>query len=246
MSLSDGERPRLILTGASGTFGSAFISAYRARFDIIAITNGRSLSGDSQHSETFDVLDQGAAAGASAREVKCDLLDRDRTADLMRDIVDIGGPVTFLINAAADTRFLGSTTEAVYFQQQAVDQFQANVLAPMLIASVLFHRCWKKIPVTRQKAAILNISSVSGRNVFRGVGQATYAASKAALDMVTLHMADEYRAFGVKVNGLAPPAFPADVSTDKIARAAFNILTSNSTGRVFAGDDAKRNQGGSA
>ena len=97
----------------------------------------------------------------------------------------------------------------------------------------LFHRTWKHVEIGRQDAAILNLSSISGSSVFQGTRQATYAASKAALNMLTLYMAAEYRPYNIRVNGLAPNAFPAQFPTETVAEAARKIVEGMETGGIY-------------
>ena len=233
MSPSTGDRKRLLLTGASGRFGAEFIERFAQRFDILALTNTRSITSSSQKAVIFDAVNEIHERNA-VTELRCDLLDIDATTALLKTISDLGGPITYLVNAAADVRFLGSTLDAVYFGQEATKQWRVNVLAPMAIASTLFHSTWKNVPVSRQNAAILNLSSVSGRSVFPDSRQASYASSKAALDMSTLYMAAEYKAYGIRVNGLAPGAFPSEMPTSKVVDAAFKILEGRETGKIYA------------
>jgi NAD(P)-dependent dehydrogenase (short-subunit alcohol dehydrogenase family) len=119
------------------------------------------------------------------------------------------------------------------FEADAARQWKLNALAPALIASIVFHRTWKHIDIAKQDAAILNLSSISGKSVFQGTQQATYASTKAALNMLTLYMASEYRAYNVRVNGLSPNSFPGIVSTEVVVKAAMKILESNDTGRIY-------------
>ncbi len=132
----------------------------------------------------------------AVRQIQCDLRNLSGLKTLIRTVVDLTGPVSYLVNAAADTRCLGPTFDALFYGDDTAQQWQVNVAAPLMLASALFHQCWKSIPVSAQDAAILNISSVSGRTVFDGTLQATYAAGKAALDMATWRPNIEFTASG--------------------------------------------------
>ncbi len=52
-------------------------------------------------------------------------------------------------------------------------------------------------------------------------------------------MAAEYRVYGVRVNGLAPGAFPREVGTEAVAEAALKILESRQSGKIFKLDRTK-------
>jgi NAD(P)-dependent dehydrogenase (short-subunit alcohol dehydrogenase family) len=75
--------------------------------------------------------------------------------------------------------------------------------------------------------------------VFAGSGQAVYAASKAAQNQVTRHLAAEFGVFGVRVNGLAPNSFPGVVDTERVARAIVRLDGEQVTGRILAVDAAE-------
>ena len=123
MSPSPGSRKRLLLTGASGKFGAKFIELFADHFDIVAVTNTRSTAAATQASSVFDAVNE-THKPKQVIEVKCDLRDDERIAACVNAIVDLAGPVTYLVNAAADVRFLGSTFDASYFRQQAAQHEQ--------------------------------------------------------------------------------------------------------------------------
>lgn len=240
MNPSPGDRKRVLLTGASGKFGTKFIELFASRFEIIALTHANSIAATTRHGSLFDPVD-GVHAKARVKEVKCDLTDMAAVKSTVNLITDLVGPLDYLVNAAADVRFLGSTLDFAEFESDAERQLKLNVCAPALIASLLFHRTWKHVDIEKQDVSILNLSSISGKNVFQGTQQAIYAASKAALNMLTLYMAAEYRACNVRVNGLSPNSFPGVISTDVVVKAAMQILESRDTGKIFdLGVDKRR------
>ncbi|RJG40576.1 SDR family oxidoreductase [Mesorhizobium sp. DCY119] len=82
-----------------------------------------------------------------------------------------------------------------------------------------------------QKASVINISSVSGLRFFRGSERSSYAASKAALNMLTLYMAAEYMPFKVRINGHAPNRFDGSQAKN-VVRVAMEMLKSGKTGCI--------------
>lgn len=217
---------RLLLTGAGGKFGADFIARYGAEIEILALRH--SLDG-AELPRVFDPH-QGTLS-PPVRAVTCDFGDTEAIWRTIAMIVELAGPVDHVINAAADVRFLGDSQDAALYAAQARQQMDANLIAPAVIASSLFHHDWKARRPT--DASILNVSSISAHQVFAGVGQAFYATSKAALNTFTLHLAEDLKAYGIRVNGLSPDAFPASVPTRTVVEAAMKIVRQTVTGHIF-------------
>jgi NAD(P)-dependent dehydrogenase (short-subunit alcohol dehydrogenase family) len=74
---------------------------------------------------------------------------------------------------------------------------------------------------------------MAGVKVYRGLGQSVYAASKAALNQLTLHMADEYRSFGIRVNAIAPDSFPRIVSVKSVVAVVRRVDKGDMTGKIL-------------
>lgn len=141
--------------------------------------------------------------------------------------------VAILVNAAADTKFHMFSHEVLGRGRAAADQLAVNVIGPAICAAALFESQWKDRPLGRAPAKVLNISSISGRTPFFGTRQCFYAASKAALNMLTLYMAKEYEPFNVKVNGFAPGSLSNPYKMTQAAGAVRAIVESNISGKVF-------------
>lgn len=89
---------------------------------------------------------------------------------------------------------------------------------------------------------IVNVSSLAGTTVFPGQGQAVYAASKAAVNQLSKHLAVEFGGFGIRVNALAPNSFARPGTAGGVitaAEAAAGIValdTDTVTGKVLQVD----------
>lgn len=152
------------------------------------------------------------AAGGLARVLTADLAD---SADIAR-LADDAGPVDLLVNnAAAEEQWAGIVGADI---AQWRDIFEVNVFAPVQLIGAFGG------PMSqRGYGVIVNMSSIGGARAAAPM-LGTYAASKAALDMVTRIAAMELAGSGVRVNSIAsgitgmgktyellPPALLADI-----------------------------------
>jgi len=220
------------LTGAAGQLGTAIIDLVGDQLDVIALVHRNSTLKREEGTVSFDATSGERRVGL-VRTLTCDLTSQQQTTDVMHSLASLVPSIDYVVNAAGDGRFLGPTTDAVVLAEDARRQFELHVIAPALICSILFHRKWKNVPVAAQRASVLLVSSLAGAKVFKGSGQGFYAASKAAANMLTMHMAHEYGQYGIKVNALAPNSFPGLVSTSVVASHALKILSGTTSGQVF-------------
>jgi NAD(P)-dependent dehydrogenase (short-subunit alcohol dehydrogenase family) len=230
MNPSVGAKPLMLLTGAAGRFGSALVETCHERFEIVAVIHKRQLP-QAQTSSSFDAL-TGVHTAFPIRQIECDLSNFDEVRHVIKNICALCGTPEFVVNAAADLRFMGSLLNFGHHAADAMQQMTLNAYAPALIASVIFEQCWKHQRCSGQTASILNVSSNSGVRFYKGSEQATYAASKAALNMLTLYMAADYRVYKVWVNALAPGQFDSPESTRAVVDKAIALLLSGRTGQI--------------
>lgn len=232
MNLSTGAKPLLLLSGAAGRFGLKFVRKFGDVFDIIALVNVNSLPSHSGYS-LFNPISE-TKESYPIRQVHCDLSSFEEVRRVVRDVCSLCGCPQYIINAAADTRFLGSTLDCDRFAEVALKQISVNSIAPALLTSIVFQECWRQISPAEQRASVVNISSVSGSHFYKGSHQASYAASKAALNMLTLYMASEYMPYKVLVNAILPNRFDTDEETSRIADVVKDILEGKKTGMILS------------
>jgi NAD(P)-dependent dehydrogenase (short-subunit alcohol dehydrogenase family) len=225
-------RKTLLLTGASGRLGTALIELIDGQLDVIALTHRSGLQTASRNAPLFDV-EGGHRDRPSVRTVQCDLTSEDDVTSTIRVVTSLIDGIDYVINAAGDLRFLGSTTDAMMIAADVRRQFELNVVAPTLLCSALFHHQWKHLPIEGRKVSVLLVSSLSGAQPFLGTEQAFYAASKAALNMLATYMAAEYGRYGISVNALLPNNFPGIVDTKVVASHALKIISEGTTGNLF-------------
>jgi len=223
-----------LFTGASGRLGTMFCRLYGHRYRLAAVHHTRRTVQSSQMCWSVDPLDPAMrkpidVPGFAAFEA--DLSDARQVPRVVEFALDTFGRVYVLVNAAAMAHC------APLFGPDAMPDvarlFGVNVLAPLQLTVDLVNRCWGARP--QDNAAmnrnVINVSSTSGAYVF--AGQGGYSASKAALNMLTCHMADELGALGIRVNAVAPDSFPQSVSTESVCDAIVRVDQGSLSGKLL-------------
>jgi 3-oxoacyl-[acyl-carrier protein] reductase len=145
------------------------------------------------------------AAGGEAIAIEADVLDRKAMERAFDAAEKAFGPVTILINNAGIThadraheipeetwrRVLGTNLDAVlYWAQEAA----------------------KRMIAAKKQGAIVNIASILGFNVAKGV--AAYSVAKAGVVQLTKALAIELSYRGVRVNAIAPGFVVTEINDD--------------------------------
>jgi NAD(P)-dependent dehydrogenase (short-subunit alcohol dehydrogenase family) len=142
------------------------------------------------------------------------------------------GRVDLLVTAAV--QYGVARTDDAGFADLALAQYRTNAIMPMRLGAVLAQRAWKTRPQQHNLGprGIIHVSSTSaiGRSV--GTPRAGYAASKAALNILVAHQAEELRPLGVRVNGLAPGTFGPQLPVSRVADRIVEIDVTSGTGEV--------------
>jgi NAD(P)-dependent dehydrogenase (short-subunit alcohol dehydrogenase family) len=195
------------VTGASRGIGAAIAERLAAAGAAVAVT-ARSIDSHPDHlpGTARETAERIEARGGRAAALYCDVFDPDSCAAAVEACREALGPIDVLVNNAAAgpyrpfERFSLRDFEAT---------FHANVRAPLVLAQLV-------APDMRARGRgwIVNVSSASaempegppyGAWETKG-GMHLYAASKAALNRLTVGLAAELHADGIAVNALAPVA----------------------------------------
>jgi NAD(P)-dependent dehydrogenase (short-subunit alcohol dehydrogenase family) len=229
-----------LLTGAGGTLGSAFCRAHAGDYDIVAVYRDRAPDCLHAGDRLVDPLNvELEIPQNSVFMVHAELTDRYE----IERVVDLAlarfSRVDLLLNAAVHSRW-GSLTQTEFILNEAAQQFEVNVLVPARLAVVMARRFWRDRDTENRKwnRNIINLSSTAGHEYYPGSGQSIYAASKAALNMLTQHMAEEFGVFGVRVNALAPNSFPAMVPIDDVLDEVIKLDHGSITGSIVVLDQS--------
>ncbi|MFC9160182.1 SDR family NAD(P)-dependent oxidoreductase [Streptomyces fungicidicus] len=179
-----------VVTGGSRGIGAATCLRLAAQGHDVAVNYVR----DSAAAE--DVARGVRAAGARAVTVRADTSVEADVERLFETAERELGPVTGLVNNAAVTGPLGRFTEV------GTDTLR-RVVDVNLVGTLLCSRRAAQLMTPRGEGVIVNISS--GAATLGSPGEYVhYAATKAAVDTLTLGLAKELGPDGIRVNAVAP------------------------------------------
>ncbi|MCW5253697.1 SDR family oxidoreductase [Streptomyces sp. SHP 1-2] len=183
-------RPLTVVTGGSRGIGAA--TCLRLAADGHDVVVGYVRDGSAAEEVVVGVREAGGRAVAVRADTSVEA-DVDRLFDLAEERL---GPVTGLVNNAAVTGPLGRLADSDTADLRRV--LDVNLLGTLLCA-----RRAARLMTARGGGAIVNVSS--GAATLGSPGEYVhYAATKAAVDTLTLGLAKELGPDGVRVNAVAP------------------------------------------
>jgi len=205
----------LLITGASRGIGAATAVRAAAEGFVVGI-NYRS-----DHAAAESVLQQILAAGGSAGLCAGDISNTAGVRAVF-DAVDASGvPLRALVNNAGVAGTIQPFVE--YTEERLRQTFDTNILGATLCAREAIVRMLGH----GSGGAIVNVSSAAAR-----LGSPhefiDYAASKGALDTLTLGLAKEFGGRGIRVNAVRPGLISTDIhasagAPDRVERMAPQI-----------------------
>jgi len=233
-----------LITGASGVLGSYFCANYSDRYDIVAVYRNNRPPVATQDATFVDPLapdgDMRERARPPVFAIRADITDErecDRVAELALARFD---KVDLLVNGAVHSVWSPMLTSD-HLRRSAQYQFLTNVVAPLNMATAVSRMFWQGRDEENraENRNVVNLSSVAGLRIYSGLGQSIYAASKAALNALTGHMAQEFAALGVRVNATAANSFPSIVPTLRAADAIVRLDSGSENGLIVVVDGAE-------
>jgi NAD(P)-dependent dehydrogenase (short-subunit alcohol dehydrogenase family) len=245
MSAANGARRVCLLTGAGGRLGVDFCRRYARHYDIVAVVRKRAPPVPTQHRVLVDPLaPAGPPPAANAHPVYTITSDLRDDASLER-VVEVAlarhDRVDLLVNAAVHV-----TRErliSVRERPEMLDEhFHLNASVPIRLAAIVARGCWldRADENRARNRNVVNVSSMAGLGFVPGVGLAAYSASKAALNFLSCHLAEEFRGLGVRVNTLAPTTFPDLIPTSSVSDQVVAFDRGRLTGRIAELDERGR------
>jgi NAD(P)-dependent dehydrogenase (short-subunit alcohol dehydrogenase family) len=232
-----------LLTGSAGTLGSEFCRLFAERYHIAAVHREGPPPVASQRQRFVDPLEPGVNPPSNAHPVfavQADLTDDSQLSSVVDLVLARFQRIDLLVNAARHPSW-GSMLDVNHLQDLEL-QFQVNAIVPVRLAAAVAQKFWRDCGEENVKMNrnVVNVSSTAGLYVYPDSKQASYSASKAALNHLTCHMANEFRSFGVRVNAVAPNTFPALVTTESAAQAIVRLDRGKVNGRILVLDETGR------
>jgi NAD(P)-dependent dehydrogenase (short-subunit alcohol dehydrogenase family) len=228
-----------LLTGASGTLGTEFCRLYRNRYQIAAVYANHFPTVPSQCGSWIDPLNPRSSTPDqdSVFTIKADLFKEGQITRVIELTLARFGRIDLLVNAAVHSRW-ASAIETNELVDSALRQFEMNVVVPLKLSVAIAHEFWRDRGPENSayNRNIVNVSSSAGVYVYRNPKQSIYSGSKAALNFLSCHLAEEFKSFGIRVNAIAPNAFPGVITTQCVAESIQRLDTDTVTGQILIVD----------
>jgi gluconate 5-dehydrogenase len=187
---------RALITGGSRGLGRAMAQALaEAGADLVLV--GR--EGESLKSATQEL----SALGRRVDPLAADLSTPAETERACRDVLSKFGPIHILINNVGGRRINIPT------EQMPTEEW-LRILDLNLTSAFICSKLIGAEMVKRRWGRIINVASISGMIVNRGIHGRSYETSKAALIAFTKTLAVDWASFNVTVNAIAPGGFLTD------------------------------------
>jgi NAD(P)-dependent dehydrogenase (short-subunit alcohol dehydrogenase family) len=217
----------MIVTGGSQGIGAAVARLAAAQGYAVALTY------QSNQALAEAVVADIEAAGGTALAIRAEMADEASILDLYRTVDATLGPITALVNNAGTPGTMGKIDSVT---AQILDTVLAvNVRAPFLMIREAVARM--ATDIGGAGGAIVNISSRAAE--LGGAGEwIHYAASKGALDSLTIGASKELALRGIRVNAVSPGL----IETELHARAGLPDRLTRMAGGVPMGRAGQANE----
>lgn len=179
-----------LITGASSGIGAATARALAAQGAAVAINYHRNEAG------AENIKQQIVAAGGRALAIQADVTKSSDVRALVERSVAELGPIDILVNNA------GSLVERLKLLELTEERFD-EVINLNLKSAFLCAQAVAGAMIERKTGAIINVTSIAGRNG-GAPGSLHYSAAKGGMITMTKTLAKELSPFGIRVNAVAP------------------------------------------
>jgi NAD(P)-dependent dehydrogenase (short-subunit alcohol dehydrogenase family) len=196
---SNGQKIVLVTGGSRGIGAAIAVLAARKGYAVAVNYTANSLAAD-------EVVRQIRADGGTAITVQADVADEDQVMAMFAKVDAKLGRLTALVNNAGVVD-IGQRVDEMSGQRMR-RMFDINVLGSFYCAREAVRRMSTRHGGTG--GAIVNVSSAASR--LGSPGQyVDYAAAKGAIDVMTMGLAKEVAAEGIRVNAVRPGLIETDI-----------------------------------
>jgi NAD(P)-dependent dehydrogenase (short-subunit alcohol dehydrogenase family) len=238
MVSQDGEagyRKVVMITGAAGMLGTALSRRWADTYDLVAVCHRKAPQVATNRRSFLDPLDPGADLPDNAHpafEIHADLTDDKEIARVVDLALARYGRIDVLVNAIGQR---GRSGLLKGHFDSAPAAFKVNALVPIEMAVHIAKRFWRHHDLDNvlHHRLVVNVSASAAVDTGDDSLGTVVAASKAALNILSAHLADELRAFNVRVNTVAPAPFPSVVALDHLVSAITDMIDGEDTGRLL-------------
>ena len=190
-----------VVIGATGVLGGALAEGLAEAGAKIAVL-GRNAERGAARVQAIQARGGQAAFFVADAVSRCSLGEAHERLE-----ASLGAP-TILINAAGGNDPTATVTADHAFEQIKLEDWQANFDLNLVGGVLLPCQEFGPAMAKRGRGSIINIASVSAHLPLSRV--VTYSAAKAAVLNLSLFLAREWAARGVRVNTITPGFFPAE------------------------------------
>ncbi len=213
--MSERSREVLLVTGGSRGIGAAIVRKAAARGHSVCFSYLR------DERAAAALLDEVGATGVGVHAVRGDVADTGFAARLFDEAQQALGPVGLLVNNAGITGRHGPFVDLpIELMRRTVD---VNLTGTLMMAQEAVRR-WQ---ASGTPGRIVNVSSIAATLGSPGE-YVHYAATKAAIDALTIGLGKEVAALGIRVNAVAPGTVHTEIHAaggvpDRPARVAGRV-----------------------
>lgn len=188
------DQKKVLLIGCTGKLGSAFVKKYASKYRIIGVAR----------TEPKENLLYGFIQADTSLEWDF----------IIKTALNRYGSIDILINSAVSYQYRELVEQTPHDFNV---QLRTNLVSPFALSRNLFLNDWSKLSRKEnihKNHSVINIGSISGIKLRGNIQQGTYSVTKAALHMLTLHLASEWKKYGIRVNAIAFHGFKSHVSPE--------------------------------
>ena len=200
---------RALITGGDSGIGRAVAIAFAREGADVAINYL-----DVEEPDARETISWVEKAGAKAVAIPGDITDADTCRRIVEEAVDQLGGLDILVNNAGFHFTRGEAGSLGHLKPELVERvLRTNLWAPLWL-------CQAALPYLGEGSAIINTSSIQAYDPSTKL--LDYAATKAAINSITVDLAEELGPRGIRVNAVAPgpiwtPLQPATRDAEDVA-----------------------------